>query len=122
MNLFLIGLVAVVILYAAYKTVSRSKKGSACCGEHEAGVKRIGVSDRDKSHYPYEACAVITGMTCDNCAARVENALNRIDGIWASVSIDSKKARILSKQPIDAYTLKEAVIQEGYGISEIQER
>ncbi len=122
MNVLLIGIVAAVILFAAYKTMSRAKKGSACCGEHEAGIKRTGVSDRNKSHYPYKASADIIGMTCDNCAARVENALNRMEGIWAAVSIDSKKAKILSKHPIDIQELKDTVIQEGYGISDIQER
>lgn len=122
MNVALFGIVAAIILYAFYKTIARAKKGSACCSEHETAIKRTGVSDRDKSHYPYEVTADITGMICDNCAARVENALNRIEGIWAVVSVDSKKAKILSKYPIDEYTLKEAVIREGYGISEVQER
>ena len=98
MNVLLIVLVGLIIAFGLYKTISRSKQGSACCGGHEENIKRVGPSDRNKSHYPYEAKADIMGMTCDNCAARVENALNKLDGIWASVSINSKKAKILSKE------------------------
>ncbi|MBP3871828.1 MAG: heavy-metal-associated domain-containing protein [Faecalicoccus sp.] len=120
MNIVLAVGVGAIFIFALYKTISRSRKGSACCGEHEGSIKRIGPADRNKSHYPYEASADIMGMTCDNCAARVENALNKIDGIWASVSIDSKKAKILSKEPLDVHSIKDAVIEEGYGIDNIE--
>lgn len=120
MNVLLIVLVGLIIAFGLYKTISRSKQGSACCGKHEENIKRVGPSDRNKSHYPYEAKADIMGMTCDNCAARVENALNKLDGIWASVSINSKKAKILSKEPIDISLIKNAIIKEGYSIDHIE--
>jgi copper chaperone CopZ len=59
-------------------------------------------------------------MTCDNCAARVENALNSLEGIWASVRIDTGKARILSKETVDERKIREAVRGAGYGVGKLK--
>jgi copper chaperone CopZ len=120
-SILLIGLLAAVVLLAAAAAVRRMKKGSACCGPKGETVKRTGVSDRNKQHYPYLAEAVITQMTCDNCAARVENALNREEGIWAKVRIDTHKALIRGKQPVDREKVRRAVVREGYGMSAFKE-
>ena len=37
-------------------------------------MKKVKVKDKDPSHYPYEKILKIDGMTCGNCANRVENA------------------------------------------------
>ncbi|WP_207640362.1 MULTISPECIES: cation transporter [unclassified Butyrivibrio] len=39
-------------------------------------------------------------MVCSNCATRVENALNRNDGIYARVDLGNKKAVIHAKRGI----------------------
>ena len=86
-NALIIILLLCLTGWAVYRVVRRFRKGGGCCGEHEAPVGRIGVTDRNKSHYPYQLEMDIGGMTCENCAVRVENALNGVSGVWASVSI-----------------------------------
>ena len=79
-------LIAALLLLAAWalrRTLIRSRKGGGCCGDHEAAEKKVTVSDRNKAHYPYAVSLQIGGMTCENCARKVENALNRLDGTWA---------------------------------------
>lgn len=112
-------LLVVVIALAGYTAVHRMRKGNACCGTKSETVRRHFVSDRNKSHYPYLAEAQVTQMTCDNCAARVENALNQEEDIWASVRIDTKKALIRSKKPIDQNRIKSLIVQAGYGMGTI---
>ena len=107
--------VLVVAVVAAVLVVRRrATKGSACCGEHEAATARVRVADRNKKHYPYETTLRIGGMTCDNCAARVENALNALPGTWASVSIASREADVRTKEEPDLAAMREAVSRAGY--------
>lgn len=119
-SILLLLAVAALVGYAVYRTYVRSRKGSSCCGSVPEKVRRIGAADRDRSHYPHRAQAQITQMTCDNCAARVENSLNAIDGIWAQVRIDSRNALIRSRQPIDEALIRSAVHQAGYGVGDIK--
>ncbi len=116
--LLLCGLV-LLIGASLFWTVRRARQGSACCGPKAAPVKRTGCMDRDRRSYPYEIRFRITGMTCDNCAARVENALNALDGVWARVRISDQTARIRCREKPDEAMLKRAVHEQGYGISEI---
>lgn len=109
-------IVVAAVCCAGYYAVRRFRKGSACCGPKSEGLKRTGAADRNKANYPYQAEAYITMMTCDKCAAKVENALNAVDGIWAKVSIGSKKAVIRSKTPVDEKALRKTIHQAGYGV------
>ena len=78
------------------------------------------MADRDKSHYPYETVLTIDGMTCSNCVRRVENALNNLDGVWAQVDLDSRKAIVRTKQVLSEDTLREVVQKAGYLVLSVQ--
>jgi len=113
-------LTAALLLLAAWalrRTLIRSRKGGGCCGEHESAEKKVTVSDRNKAHYPYAVLLQIGGMTCENCARKVENALNLLDGTWAVVSISGGSAKVLSKTPPDEAALREAVRGAGYVVT-----
>ena len=114
-------LIAALLLLAAWalrRTLIRSRKGGGCCGEHESAEKKVTVSDRNKTHYPYAVLLQIGGMTCENCARKVENALNLLDGTWAVVSISGGSAKVLSKTPPDEAALREAVRGAGYVVTD----
>jgi copper chaperone CopZ len=53
-------------------------------------------------------------MTCENCAIRVENALNGLPGTWASVSIADHTALVRTTAEPDLPALREAVAKAGY--------
>lgn len=88
-NVIIILIIAVGIVFGV-RSVVRSAAGKSCCSGGDSIVK-IGPSDNDRSHYPYRAEATVEGMTCKNCAERVTNALNSLDGVWAAVNL--KKIR-----------------------------
>jgi copper chaperone CopZ len=87
-----------LIAYAVYATVqkARGKSGSSCCGGPEAVLPKP-VADTDESHYPYKYYVSIDGMMCSNCAAKVENAINKSGDVWANVDLGRKRAEVLSK-------------------------
>lgn len=77
-------------------------------------AKRVAVADTDESHYPYCDELLIGGMSCDGCAQNVENALNALDGVWATVTYADHTARVRSKRLVDRDTLETAVRGAGY--------
>jgi len=104
-------LLALVFL-AVRSYLKRLSRG--CCGSGNGErLKKVPVQDRDRSHYPYLMCFTVDGMVCGNCASRVENALNSIDGVWAEADVSGKKVTILMKTQIPAQILRDTVNQIG---------
>lgn len=113
-NIIAIVIVALIVVFGTANYIKKLKKGGDCCPEHEEGTKSIKVKDRDKSHYPYEAKLAIDGMSCENCVRNVENALNALDGTWASVNLEDNMATVLLKDKPDIEKLSKAVSDTGY--------
>ena len=59
----------------------------------------------------------IEGMMCKHCAARVETALNAIDGVTAAVDLAAKTAAVTGEAE-DA-VLRKAVEDAGYTVVSI---
>jgi len=111
---FIVILLIAVIAFAIYQTVLKFQKGGGCCGEHEQPPKSITVKDKNKAHYPYSIELNISGMTCSNCAKRVENALNTVDGVWAKVNFNQHSALVRMKQEVDVKLLCGMIAKAGY--------
>ena len=113
-NIIIVLIVAAIVVFGSINYIKKLKKGGDCCPEHEEATKSIKVKDRDKSQYPYEAKLAIDGMSCNNCVRNVENALNALDGTWATVSLEDNMATVLLKNPPDIEKLSKAVADAGY--------
>jgi len=113
-NIIIVLIVAAIVVFGSINYIKKLKKGGDCCPEHEEATKSVKVKDRDKSHYPYEAKLAIDGMSCNNCVRNVENALNALDGTWATVSLEDNMATVLLKNPPDIEKLSKAVVDAGY--------
>lgn len=90
---------AALILFALYSTIQKARGksvGSSCCGSAESVLTKP-VEDTDESHYPFRYNVGIEGMSCSNCAARVENAINASGDTWAHVNLGRSRAEVLSK-------------------------
>ncbi len=114
LQVMIIILLAAMALFAVYQTAKKLRRGGGCCGEHEQAEKLTPVKDKNKSHYPFILELKISGMTCSNCAKRVENALNGIEGVWASVDLDSGSAHVRMKQDTAPGIICSAVAKAGY--------
>lgn len=111
----------VIILICVFGVKSYLKRiRSRCCGgQGEPPVKKMRVKDKDKSHYLYHKKMNIYGMTCGQCAIRVENALNANEGVWAKVSLETSQADILLKKDMENSRLVDVVEKAGYTVLSI---
>jgi len=73
---------------------------SAAPQRADSGVRRIELS--------------VDGMSCGACARRVENELNKLDGIHASVKFATNTATVDSEHDVDAASLCRAIETAGY--------
>jgi len=64
----------------------------------------------------------INGMSCGHCQARVEKALNAIDGVEAKVDLKKKIATVNLKTEIDDEILRNVVSEAGYEVVSISEK
>lgn len=74
------------------------------------------MKDRDLSHYPYHIILKVDGMVCGSCAARVENGLNREEGVYARVRLEAGEAEVYMKSRYDDEYLKNVVKESGYTV------
>jgi len=62
----------------------------------------------------------IEGMTCENCANRVEWAINDIDGLAAKVNLKKKEAVVSMEKDVADDVIKAAIEKAGYTVTEIK--
>ena len=62
----------------------------------------------------------IEGMSCAYCSGRVEKALNAIDGVTATVSLEDKAAHLTLSHEISDEELTRAVTDAGYEVVSVQ--
>jgi copper chaperone CopZ len=66
-----------------------------------------------------EKTALIKGMSCSHCATRVAKALNKIDGVEATVDLESRTAKLHLSKKISDEKIKAAVDDAGYEVTDI---
>lgn len=120
-DIIIIAIVAVAFFFAARRAGQTfSGKRDCCSGAKKDGAKTFPtrrIEDTDESHYPYVADLAMKGMHCENCARNVTNALDSVDGTWATVDLASGTAHVRSKKEIDEAALARAVKEAGYRLA-----
>lgn len=106
------GILLICCFIGVRSTVKRIAHG--CCGGGSDAVKRKKPADTNISHYPYIYNVKVEGMTCSSCKKRVENALNAVEGVYATVHLRKKIAEIYSKKKLDQEEVFHAIAGAGY--------
>lgn len=100
----------------------RKSMRSGCCGTDSGpAVRQAKVSDRNPAHYPYAKLLAIDGMTCQNCARHVQNALGALDGTLARVDLGERRALVRMKRPLPDSALRKAVLDAGYTVMSVSD-
>ena len=91
-----------------------------CCGSGGESEKRLRPSDRDLSHYHFEYKIGIDGMTCQNCAIRVENAFHEKEGFLAKVNLQNGEAVVRTKEKVPEKELRQIIRDKGYFVRSVE--
>lgn len=114
MNLSTGIILGIIILICICAIISYKKKiSNGCCGAGENIIK-IKPKITNKKHYEYKAIVSIGGMTCQNCATRIENAFNKKGSYFAKVNLRKKSVEILSEGILTEDEVRDIIESCGY--------
>lgn len=114
----IIVLLVAACFFAVWSYVKKLSRG--CCGAGGDKENKV-AKTADLAEYKYHYSVKIGGMSCKNCAVRIENAFNRQEGIFARVDFKSGAADISAKEPLPEIVIRQTVVGLGYSVREIRQ-
>lgn len=115
-DLIIIGILAVVVLLGVLH-MGKHFRGGGCCG---SGSNTIRTKKTLTEPTLGRFTMTVEGMRCENCQARVENALNRLDGVVCLVNLRRKTAEVSYSRPFSQEEARSIVEKLGYSVTRIQ--
>ena len=95
-----------------------SHKESELTAKSESAVKPESITNKENTRMK-NITLTVEGMSCGHCSARVEKALNAIEGVSAKVDLQAKSAAITYPDTVTVDALKAAVTDAGYSVSAV---
>ena len=118
-NIIVIGILVVILFFAVKNTIPHFKGEGSCCGG----------GGKPKRNRPGKIGTVVSvktvkinGMSCEHCYARVQNALNSLEGVNAKVNGSRDVAMIKADREISNERIKEVIAELGYAVAGIEEK
>lgn len=114
------GLLIVILLFVVMIALLRFRnhfRGGGCCG---SGSRTIRTRKKLTEPAIGEKVLTIQGMHCENCQARVENAIDRLDGVACQVNLRKKVAHVTYSRPVSDSELRAIVEKLGYTVTAIR--
>ena len=103
------------------KRIAQETHNMQYCGAVPTGKKYDDAKPENITHKENIDMKNITltveGMSCGHCSARVEKALNAIEGVSAKVDLDAKAASVTYPDTVTIDALKAAVTDAGYSVT-----
>ena len=114
-NVIILAILLVMVVLAVNSGRKHFKGSGGCCGG--GGEER----PHKKLEEPAGGQRVLSveGMHCESCQARIEKAIDRLDGVVCKTNLHKKTATVTFSQPVSDDTLKEIVEKLGYRVTEI---
>ena len=110
-TIIIILILAVILFFAIKNSIPHFRGEGACCG---GGGKEKAVRPRKLESVVATKIIQVKGMRCDNCRVRVQNRLNKIDGVSAKVNLEKGLATVQLGKYIDDDVLVDAINSLGY--------
>lgn len=119
-NLSTIIICAILVVICIGAVLSyRKKLSDGCCGSG-GSIKREKAKDTDKSHYPIKKLVSIEGMSCKNCAIRIENTFHKQEGYLAEVNSEKGEMQLWMKKEVGDDEIIGIVAEAGYTVTDIK--
>lgn len=103
-----------------HDTVSEAEEITSVTLKITPAEEAAGINNNSKGENTMTKQMIVEGMSCGHCSARVEKALNGIDGVQARVDLEAKTAFIELSSEVGDDVLKKAVEDAGYEVVEIK--
>ena len=116
-NIIIIVILVVLVVVAVIKSIPHFKGEGGCCGG-SGGAKRI--KPKKLSRVTSVINVKIGGMHCEHCYARVQNALNLVDGLSARVYGSRNLAVVKSERAVDNEEITKIITELGYNVESIK--
>lgn len=121
-NVIIILVLVVIVILAICSTRKHIRGEGDCCG---GGGDVAPKTKKVKKQRLQQVVAVkkltIAGMTCAHCQANVENALNSLDQVNATVDLLREEATVKLGADVSDEVLRNAVEEAGYKVVAITE-
>lgn len=111
----IIGIIIALCIIAVKSYLKKLAHG--CCGAG-GDTERASAHKTDISGCKYKYTVHIGGMSCKNCAAKIEQSFNG-QGIYARADHKSGIAEIYSETPVSEFVVRSTVVGLGYDIERI---
>ncbi len=115
-NAVLILILALVVVLAVLRA-RKHFRGGGCCG---SGSNTIRTHKTLTKPVICKKVLTVEGMHCENCQARVENAINRFPQAACTVDLRKKTATVSLCAPLSDEELIKAVEKLGYQVTTIE--
>lgn len=114
------GIVILVLLAVIAVAVGHFRKhfsGGGCCGSAGTAIRR----EKTLAEPPIgEVVFCVEGMHCENCQARIENALNSLEGVACRVDLREKTVTVTYSRPVPQEELHRRIENLGYPATPLQ--
>lgn len=113
MGTAIICIILVVVCIFGIKSYCK-KLANGCCGSEVGSIKRTKPKDRNSAHYPYHYKIYVEGMSCKNCARKLQLLFDEQTDFSASVNFKKKTADVRAKQAVREEVFRSIVEKAGY--------
>lgn len=110
-DVLVIFLIAAALAFLVYRAVKKLFSAETCCGTQKEKQTRKKLENSIGSVIFH-----VSGMRCKNCAARITNAINAIDGCCAKVNLSAGEVKIYYDRAVDEEKLISLIESMGYSV------
>ena len=112
--------VLVIAVFIVVRTkIKRVGIKRTCCGGHEKEKRQEKILEEKPIR---EITVHIADLCCEDCAIRVENAFNRLDGVSAKACHHEKRAVLLISKELTEAEIRAVVSACGFTAGDVQNK
>lgn len=113
----LIAVLAIVFFVVLRTVVKRFGIKRKCCGGRTPEKREEKTLDFKPI---FEVTVRIDGLCCEDCAVRVENAFNRMNGVMANACHKEKRTVLLLEKELDETEIRAVVSACGFDVTDMK--
>ena len=113
-NVIVFVLLAIIVLIALSATIKRLKSKGGCCsgGDYKLKKKKLKTVIQEKTFY-------VKGMHCEHCKNRIEESVNHIAGVSATVNLKKNQVLVEYETLVDDTSIINQIEKLGYVVMSV---